>query len=563
MSLNFHLTIPCNMIKIKENSTKSKASKARAGAGSLTTVTGLTPYSGAFGFEEAAHLLRRTTMGVNKSQIEDAVSSGLTATVDLLLSSSSSLPEPINYDDEGDPNLPIGAPWFHVPYNADGTGKGDRKRSLYAWNMYQLLRANVSIRERMTIFWHNHFSVEKVKVSDPKYLYKYNNLLRTNALGNFRDLVKRITIDNAMLYYLDGRVNTVNNPNENYAREVLELFTIGKGPIIGDGDYSNYTEQDVLALAKVFTGWKDYGRFSSTIGTIYTEFNPSKHDTSDKQLSYHFDNAVISDGGDQEYLTAIDIIFQQDEVAYFICRKLYRYFVNFDTDPVEGTVIEAMAQCLLQNDFNIAPVLNDLFKSEHFYEMAYRGCIIKNPMEFVSNIMLNFNVPIPQAPLEWYPVFNSFNGKMDDMGMQYYAPPSVAGWPAYYLEPQFSELWINSVTLRPRTEFSSKVAQNGQNLSGFKFKIDVLSFAASLSNPYDPNALIEEIASIIYPEELVEAQITFLKDILIPGLPDFEWTVEYQNYLSDPTNMGLADGVTDRLRNLIEAMLAMPEFYLM
>lgn len=543
----------------RERSVQKKTSTS-----ATALVTGLTPYTGAFGNTEAAHLLRRTTMGATLAQIQAAANNGLAATVSSLLATLPEPSPPLNYRDNGDPNLPIGADWTEVPYNADGSGKGDRKASMDGWTMHVLTEDNINIRERMTIFWHNHFAIEKQKVSDPKYLYKYLKLLRASCLGNFRQLVKDITIDNAMLHYLDGTVNTDNNPNENYAREVLELFTVGKGPIIAPGDYSNYTEDDVLALAKVFTGWKARGRNSSTIGAPYVEFLANKHDTSDKQLSYHFNSTIITNANELEYANAIDVIFENTEVAYHICRKLYRYFVNFDTAPVESSVIQPMAQCLIDNDYDILPVIEALLKSQHFFDAGIRGDIIKNPLEFVNNILIAFDVPLPAGPLDWYGPFNSFNDNyMSEMSMEYFVPPNVAGWPAYYLEPQFSEIWINSVTIRPRAEFSSRLAQAGRSFNGFRFQIDVLTFASTLNNPYDPNDLIDDIAFILFPNEIVQAQKDYLKEILIPGLPDFEWTVEYDAYINDPGNSMLADGVAERLRNLIEAMLTMPEFYLM
>jgi len=525
--------------------------------------TGLAPYNGTFGIEEAAHLLRRTTMGATYAQIQSAANNGLASTVSTLMTLPAVTHLPLNYSDSGDPNLPIGATWVNVPYNSNGSGRGDRKKSMDAWGMKLLIENNLSIREKMTLFWHNHFSIEKQKVSCPKYLYTYITLLRDNCLGNFKQLAKDVTVDPAMLYYLDGHTNTKNNPNENFAREVLELFTIGKGPTASPGDYTNYTEDDILELAKVFTGWKARGRFSDTITDPYPEFLSNNHDTTDKQLSHRFNNVVIPDMGDLEYAHAIDIIFQQNEVAYFICRKLYRYFVNFDLTTVESTVINDMAQCLLANNYDIAPVVEELLKSQHFFDVGMRGSVIKNPLEFVCNVMRQFEVPILTGTIDWYASFNKFNDRMNEFGMEIYRPPNVAGWPAYYLEPQFSELWVNSVTIRPREEFTSKVAQNGYNHSGFQFQIDPLPFIATLNNPLDPNSLITEIATLIFPYALNQTQIDFLKEILIPGLPDFEWTVEYSDYLANPGDQMLIDGVTTRLRNLFEAMLSMPEFHIL
>jgi hypothetical protein len=139
-------------------------------------------------------------------------------------------------------------------------------------------------------------------------------------------------------------------PNENYARELLELFTIGKGPAVGPGDYTNYTEHDVMEIARALTGWRDFGsNATSGDGAVGANFNPNQHDTGTKTLSYRFNNAVIPNLGEQEYAHVIDIVFQQDEVARYICRRLYQWFVYYEiTEEAEVNVIEPMAQILDQ-----------------------------------------------------------------------------------------------------------------------------------------------------------------------------------------------------------------------
>ncbi|MCB0871736.1 MAG: DUF1800 family protein, partial [Solirubrobacterales bacterium] len=163
-----------------------------------------------------------------------------------------------------------------------------------------MLEEGISLREKMTLFWHNHFAVSNV--NDPKFLYRHVELLRNFAWGNFRELMKEITVDPTMLRFLNGNQNTRTAPNENYARELMELYTLGKGDLAGPGDYTTFTEDDVIQMAKVLTGWRDRG-FNTVNPDVNVEsfFTLNRHDTGSKQLSHRFNNEVITNLGDQEY----------------------------------------------------------------------------------------------------------------------------------------------------------------------------------------------------------------------------------------------------------------------
>ena len=208
---------------------------------------GPTAYAGAWTYESAAHLLRRCMFGPTYSQIKEATQMGLGATVEMLLEDLPLPSPPINTRNDQDPHVPIGETWVEAHYSSGRSKKLDqlnyRRRSLKSWTIGRIMNPEMSIREKMTLFWHNHFPVNDI--NDPKLLYDYVTKLREHGTGNFRTLVKEITLDPAMLRYLNGDENTAKAPNENYARELLELFTIGKGPQIGPGDYTHYTEQDV------------------------------------------------------------------------------------------------------------------------------------------------------------------------------------------------------------------------------------------------------------------------------------------------------------------------------
>ena len=342
--------------------------------GIATVSPGLETYSGPWTYQQAAHLLRRTTYGPNLARIQWAESQGLSATLDKLFEALPLPDPPVNAYYEDDPDVPVGATWINAPYTQSIFQDQSRYRfrSMKSWTLGLMWEEGISIREKMTLFWHNHFPVNEVE--DTKYMYRYGNMLRTYALGNFRELTKAVTIDPAMLRFLNGSQNKKGSPNENYARELLELFTVGKGPLAGPGDYTNYNEHDIQEIARVLTGWRDYGlNLASTDGDFGAEFVPSNHDTDPKVLSFHFNNAVINDMGDQEYAHLIDIIFEQDEVARFICRKLYRWFVFHEIDEdIEANVIQPMAQILLDHDFEIQPAVRALLESAHFYDPAHR-----------------------------------------------------------------------------------------------------------------------------------------------------------------------------------------------
>jgi len=425
----------------------------------------------------------------------------------------------------------------------------------------------LSVRERMAEFWLNHFAI--AGGGQAQVRYDYQKLIREFALGNFKELIKRITVDKAMLVFLNGNQNFAASPNENYARELLELFTLGKGPQIAPEDYSNYTEEDVRALARALTGWRTR-YFGSTDPNNQPEayFDAGRHDTSDKQLSYHFNNDVISDAGAEEYKLVVDRIFQQPAVAMYICRKLYRHFVYYQIDETEeNEIIGAMARIMEENDFEIRPVLRALFLSEHFYATDNQGPMIKNPLQLSAGMMRTFNhehdfdsLPFEQKRR----LLSYYFFRASVMDMDYFNPPSVAGWEAYYQAPAYSRIWINSSTLQERTRLArTMTSANGVFIGdNVRAKYDYLTWITQIPNATDPNDLIRGITSYLLPRPLSDGQLANLKETLIPGLPDFEWTVEYGDHLANPNDTDLAASVESKLRDLFRAVFSLAEFQL-
>ncbi len=535
---------------------KQKKSVSKKTTATATVTNTFTPYTGVWGFEQAAHLLRRTTFGPTYAQIKQATSDGLDATISLLFENQPLPADPIYYNFENDPNIANGESWIDEPTNFVIPGlNGARKRSLQAWSFKAFRESGMNIREKMLLFWHNHFVV--ADTNDSRFQYTYMNLLRENALGNFKELVELITIDPSMLQYLNGTQNSKNAPNENYARELLELFTIGKGDAAGPGDYTNYTEDDVVQIARALTGWRHFD--INDLTQVKAGFVVNRHDTDDKQLSHRFNNVVISNGNEEEYKTVIDIIFQKDEVARFLSRKLYRWFVHFDINSdVEANIIEPMAQMLIADNYDVEPAIMALLSSEHFYDMSVRGCMITHPIDYLFKMVNTFELELNPDILQEYNILRRLFTAMAPLEMVMYAHPNVAGWKAYYQAPQYYKIWINAVTLPVRMNYSD-VLSEGFNVSGFQVKLNVLNFTASLDNPADPDDLINEIASILFAQPLAEEQVVSLKNT--HGITNPEWQDEYLDYSTG--NISLEPAIENKLKSLVKTMLKMPEVYLM
>lgn len=534
---------------------------------------GLEPYTGPWGAEQAAHLLRRTIIGLRREDVQSVAALSMSAAVDRLLTINPAPPPPTAYVSGSEkPN------WTTEAYVAGSDT--NYQTYLLSWWLEQMLTQGISLREKMVLFWHNHFATGAVSVKDARYMYRQNALLRENVYGNFKSLVRQITFDPAMLRYLNGNVNKKGAPNENYARELQELFTIGKGPERAPGDYTNYTEADIKAAARILTGWSDEA------GTITAKFNPSNHDTGDKTFSAAYGGRVIKGGTTEagaraEIDALLDMIFEQEATALYICRKLYRWFVDYVIDDsVEQEVIKPMAALLRSGNFEVKPVLAALLSSRHFYEGGRNGCMIKTPVDVLMGTARTFDwigVDLDDAATKppYLILFSSnvqqrnwrlrtLRRSMAAMGMDLMNPPNVAGWPAYWQAPGYHELWINADTLQKRINYLDDVSLRGYQWDEAYGKglIDVLGFVKSLERPDDANALIDEAARLLFPLPLTDAQRSTLNDILLPGLPDYEWGVEWGDHIADPGNANKQKAVEDKLRALFKYMLAMAEYQL-
>ncbi|MEN9685038.1 MAG: hypothetical protein RLZZ28_824 [Bacteroidota bacterium] len=527
---------------------------------------GLAAYSGAWTEAEVIHLLKRTLFGSTRADINYFKAKTFQEAVNELLTPPAVLPDapvkeyatPTNTTDADTLILP-GEVWVNDP-NKDGTVNSLRRNSFKKWWMGVLVNQDRNIREKMTFFWHNHFATEMDTINNAQFIYKHHSLLRSNALGNFKTLTRAISIDPGMLVYLNGEKNTKQAPDENYGRELQELFCCGKGP------GSTYTEADVKAAAQVLTGWRN------NTSTLTSFFDITKHDTGNKQFSAFYNNTVIQGksgptAGDEELDALLNMIFATQEVAKYICRRIYRWFVYYDIDAaVEANIIVPLANTLRANQYEVKPVLELLLKSEHFFDILARGCQIKSPIDLVVGMCREFNVTFQPATdyVTNYGFYNYLVSAASNMQQNLGDPPDVSGWKAYYQEPQFYEIWINSDTLPKRNQFTDNMVYNGYTFNGKKIQVDAAEYAKTLPNPGDPNLLIEDITKIIYRIDLSAASKAQLKtDILLGGQSsDYYWTDAWNLFISTPGNVANTTTVKNRLRNLVLYLMDLSEYQL-
>ncbi|MCS7036314.1 MAG: DUF1800 domain-containing protein [Saprospiraceae bacterium] len=521
--------------------------------------SGLAPYTGPWTRAEVIHLLRRTLFGPTKADVDYFLSKGMNQAVYEILRAPYSPPAgPVNdYNNPNftDPQVPFGQSFVNAPLNP--LAEPYRIESVRGWWLRLLLNSGRSIREKMTLFWHNHIPVEFSIVPLGSALYRYNQTLRDHALGNFRSLIRAITLDPAMLFYLNGYLNSRQAPDENYAREIQELFVIGKDLP------QHYTEDDVKAAARLLTGWRTDG--------FTTTFSPFHHDVGDKQFSAFYNNRLIKgrsgpNAGAIELDEFLDMLLAHPEAARFICRKIYRFFVYHDISPeVEQNVIEPLAQIFRSSNYDILPVLETLFRSEHFFDPLNRGAIIKSPADMTVGLFRCFGVQIPATADLFDRLVLSYqiNLAMAAMMQHLGDPPNVSGWQAYYQRPLFDKIWITTATLPKRAEATDAMVFTGIFGINNRIAIDPLTWAATLTNPSNVNALINESLELLLGLPVSQEVKNSFKAILLSNLPDESyWTYGWMLWQNNPNDPTLSGALRIRLQAYLQRVLQMEEFHL-
>ncbi len=517
----------------------------------------LTPYTGAWTDTTLRHLLRRAMLGVPLAQFQAAQALGsMSAVVAQLLTDKPTPAPPGTYvgviapPDAGD----LGQSKLLAAQDANSLEQ-TRIAQVADWWMDLILQENLSITEHMTLLWSNHFVIGTDVVQKAAYVYTYNQTLRANALGNMKTFVEAISIDPAMLLYLNGNQNydgkplpgssgTGTNINENYARELQELFTMGlNDPITG---VPNYTETDVQQAAMALTGWAP-----TTTAPFVGTFYPNSHSNDSKTYLGQKGNWGLTD--------IINIIFNYTgpagknragfTSAYWFCQKIYMEFVYYVPNP---SVVTAMANVMLDNNWDVKPVLSALLQSAHFYDSSVQNAQLKSPVNFIASLVREFgltytpfsttdpswdgtsrngnNIKIyadPNISLSYLTLSNAYGAA--ELGQQLLQPPNVKGWPG-------GHYWISTGTFSEREVITSILLSNPPVLNGAtKVKGVTVEFANPVvwanSIPNSSTMSVQDIAtaltSIVLNKNLGPLESDVLYKAINPSL-----LPESDNYLT-------------------------------
>ncbi len=466
--------------------------------------------SQSWGVNEVYHLYKRAAFGISPEDAKNILTMTPEQAVDSLVDAAFNLPPTAE------------PPWANNYTNSD-QGNNDLKKE-WRYTMLTALKNN-GLRDRLMLFWSNHFVTEYQSHNCPSYWYNYINTLQRNCLGNLKTFVHEIGLTPAMLVYLNGNQNRNQSPNENYARELYELFTLGEG--IG------YTQTDIEETAKALTGYtlRDDRCAPYTFREIH--FNSD-------------DKTIFGRTGNWGYDDVIDILFEErsNEIATFIVQKIYRYFVH----PIlpDEVIINELASDLINSGFVLEPVVRKLLKSQHFFDVNAQSVIIKSPLDLLVSLYNEFMMPFPEYGTDY--VANALYFWGENMGQKFFDPPNVAGW-------QGDQTWINSSLLLSRWSYLELMIKRVYNAIDKELFRDLAIAIVDDAGEDDVEVICTKIVETYLPKSLLasadylNALETFKSNVPANYFEDGTWDLQY------PT-------VPLQMRDLLIHLIQQPEFQL-
>ncbi|MFN8524147.1 MAG: DUF1800 domain-containing protein [Chloroflexota bacterium] len=440
-----------------------------------------------------ALLLRRAGFGSTPEELDRYAKQGLDATIDELL-------HPERASESFDELLgTLNGHLLDLQFLED----------VQTWWLYRMVRTKRPLLEKLTLFWHGHFAVGNAKVQNPLFMHQHLDLLRTHGLGSYRDMLYAVSKDPAMLVWLDNATNRKVAPNENYGRELLELYTLGIGP---------YSEADVQAAARAFTGW-------NLRGTEFV-FDRNQHDFGSKTF---MGKTGALDGGD-----IIDAVVGREETARRICGKLFSYFAY---PRPEAAVLQPLVTVYLKQDQRIGPVLEALFRSDAFYSEESRYGHVKSPVEYTVGAIRSLGAQVRERALV---------AALRSMGQDILNPPNVAGW-------RGGAGWVNPSTLLERFNFAARLATSrGEPNDGGQVKVSELLGvpAGDLNGERVADRLVELLGGLELAPEARQALVSYVQAPLV--FP------QYVTAAPNPQQVQMAREA--RLRGALHLALVSPDY---
>jgi hypothetical protein len=538
----------------------------------------LNKYTGEFGYKQKRHLLNRVLVGYAERHMKDLDGLTLDQAIDLIFKPQV-LGEPVNnYYHDFPPeeykkkylvdDVKPGEPFISKAFSREERQgfvpefAGMERVSAYdSWTYASIYSQPTSVAWRLFLFLHTLTPYKEDNVRT-KALYYSLKLTFEGAWRNYKDYIYDVTLSDNMLYFLNLKFSKKEAPDENFAREVQELFTVGKRP------FSKFTESDVKAAARLLVGWDSLGIENLTDEGFVTKNNyqENNHDTGDKQFSKFYGNRLIKgrtgpDGGKIELKEFYDMIFETEESAIYLSRRLVQFFVYpVLNDTVEENIIKPLAQVLRKNNFCLAETLKVLLKSEFFFAEEFYNAMIKSPMEYTMGMYKEFEISKGPVSVNNYnsfftedkskidpknldPVYISYNifreVKHNAIGRQGYSlgsPPSVSGWQAYYQEPVYDLIWINSDSVKRRKEISESIARNGLYCGNqHQVRFDLLMILKKTKEPSNINTFIRDLGKIILGVDISERVFIRIKrSILGDNFPDYYWSDAVNSFVNNP-----------------------------
>ncbi|MCD8539661.1 MAG: DUF1800 domain-containing protein [Leadbetterella sp.] len=476
---------------------------------------------------EVRHLLQRCSFAVSPVVIDKYVGKTAGEVVDALFANAQAKTSPAP--------LPFVNDVLYNPDNQSGSKKeeesqklnkhsGDYNWDLGGWWVTQMKNDRESILEKLVFFWHGHLTTQYANcVSIPAIpMYLQNDLFRKNFAGNFYTLLEKVTIDGAMLVYLNGNDNISEAPNENYARELLELYSLGVG---------NYTESDIKEAAKILTGWKVkyFADESNTPNRGY--FNASDFDKNTKRffdetftVNYELTQQNVYNNSVRKLINVI-LAKKGDVAAKFMMRKFYRYFVYARPDKTDEALINDLASRLVAAKFEFTPVLKTLLKSKHFFDEKNIGIQLKSPAETIVNMVSHFKYVDRYA-----------RNVMSELGLELFNPPNVSGWKGY-------RSWVSTKSL-PTTIFYI------HEIFSFNTAADFATWAEGIDNSGDLDRLTSRILETFFGRPVSAERFKAYTSLLAAS------PTEWSSVKGDKNQAG------QRVKKLMENVIKAPEFYL-
>ncbi len=376
----------------------------------------------------AAHLLNRAGFGGSPQEVENLRLMGLDKAVAYFINYER-IPDPTPPPDWAHPDPELMAMRESVHNAADEQTRRELERQariteytqmadLRYWWLRRMALGPRPFQEKMTLFWHGHFATSFEKVRMPYFLWLQNDTFRQYATGNFNQLLIAVSEDPAMLLYLDGARSNKKKPNENFAREVMELFTLGEG---------HYTEQDIQNAAKAFTGWG--------IGPdkLHYEYKPNNHNTDSKTIFGQTGNFTGED--------VLNLIATQPQCAKFICSKIWRFFVQ---DQPPAPLIDALAADFQKSNLDLKHLMSVIFRSKEFYAPDVIRSQIKSPVQWLVSATHQLEAPLPTEPMSLVMLLS--------LGQELFQPPNVKGWDG-------GIAWITTNNLLDRYNFAAALVE--------------------------------------------------------------------------------------------------------